>query len=231
MSIFAKIYPPRLNRPFSYAFSERMGCPKGYSGMDTPFAEYMAGIHWDLRKGTKRIDEQGRRRQLQSHGRDIPSEPPSTELYDYEMQHLSHNAPGAIPAATCWTTSVTESGSSAYSQLVDASCYNRATANFQPLDAQAIFIGYNADECRFFECPNTMGEYDCPYSTIYDVPDRYEYASRYGYEHLPVSSNPQGWTFENTGCRLYGLGLKSLTPPASEDVIERVADERVESAI
>ncbi|KAJ7504809.1 hypothetical protein B0H11DRAFT_447381 [Mycena galericulata] len=145
MPIFAKTYSPTLNRPFSYAFSERMDCPKGYSGMDTPFAEYMAGIHWDLRKGTKRIDEKGRRRQLQSHGRDIPSEPPSTELYDYEMQHLSHNAPDAILAATCWTTSVTESGSSAYSQLVDASCYNRATANFQPLDAQAIFIGYNAD--------------------------------------------------------------------------------------
>ncbi|KAJ7852364.1 hypothetical protein B0H14DRAFT_2760029, partial [Mycena olivaceomarginata] len=30
----------------------------------------------------------------------------------------------------------------------------------------------------------------------------------YGYEHLPRSSNPRGWTFENTGgCRLYALGI------------------------
>ncbi|KAJ7182208.1 hypothetical protein C8R43DRAFT_1115858 [Mycena crocata] len=82
-------------------------------------------------------------------------------------------------------------------------------------------------ECLFFECPNATGEYSgCPYGKVYDVPDRYDHAyvrsgvninnGRYGYEHLPVSSNPRGWTFENTGCRLYALGLKSLAPITRE---------------
>ncbi|KAJ7822042.1 hypothetical protein B0H13DRAFT_1920364 [Mycena leptocephala] len=38
------------------------------------------------------------------------------------------------------------------------------------------------------------------------------------YEHLPPSSNPRGWTFESTGCRLYGLGLTHLTPVTEQGV-------------
>ncbi|KAK6971455.1 hypothetical protein R3P38DRAFT_3142808 [Favolaschia claudopus] len=41
---------------------------------------------------------------------------------------------------------------------------------------------------------------------------RYDWAVRLGYSKLSPSSNPHGWTFENTGCRLYRLGLKHLTP-------------------
>ncbi|KAJ6450552.1 hypothetical protein C8R47DRAFT_1181444 [Mycena vitilis] len=93
-----------------------------------------------------------------------------------------------------------------------------------------VLMGYSADEapvwntqlyraqpytpcpkCLFSECPNATENNGCPYSTV-------QLAARgphtgYGYEHLPCSSNPKGWTFENTaGCRLYGLGLKSLVP-------------------
>ncbi|KAJ7346065.1 hypothetical protein DFH08DRAFT_1007902 [Mycena albidolilacea] len=70
-------------------------------------------------------------------------------------------------------------------------------------------------ECSYFECPNAAGgEYDgCPYATVYEVSARYDPYAGYGYEHLPRSSNPRGWTFENTGgCRLYALGLKTLAP-------------------
>ncbi|KAJ6458689.1 ankyrin repeat-containing domain protein [Mycena vulgaris] len=69
------------------------------------------------------------------------------------------------------------------------------------------------------------GECECPYATVYDVPDRYDARVRmglrseegYGYEHLPASSNPRDWTFESTGCRLYNLGLKNLAPAASDE--------------
>ncbi|KAJ7506443.1 hypothetical protein B0H11DRAFT_1903818 [Mycena galericulata] len=67
-------------------------------------------------------------------------------------------------------------------------------------------------ECLSSECPNDTGAYGCPYSTIYEIPEWYDIRQRYGYEHLPRSLNAQGWTFENTGCRLYGLGLKHLNP-------------------
>jgi hypothetical protein len=70
-------------------------------------------------------------------------------------------------------------------------------------------------ECGYFECPNAVGgEYDgCPYATVYEVSVRYDPYTGYGYEHLPRSSNPRGWTFENTGgCRLYALGIKRLAP-------------------
>ncbi|KAJ7823801.1 hypothetical protein B0H14DRAFT_3469816 [Mycena olivaceomarginata] len=71
-------------------------------------------------------------------------------------------------------------------------------------------------ECGYFECPSNAagGEYDdCPYATVYEVSARYDPYVGYGYEHLPPSSNPRGWTFENTGgCRLYALGLKTLAP-------------------
>ncbi|KAF7342207.1 hypothetical protein MVEN_01808600 [Mycena venus] len=73
----------------------------------------------------------------------------------------------------------------------------------------------HAPSASSYECPNVTGEYDCPYTIVYEVSEsaRYDPYVRYGYEHLPRSSNPRGWTFENTGgCRLYGLGLKSLAP-------------------
>ncbi|KAJ7122423.1 hypothetical protein C8R44DRAFT_876718 [Mycena epipterygia] len=100
-------------------------------------------------------------------------------------------------------------------------------------------------ECLFFECPNATGDYGCPYSTVHDVPDRYDPtycgvivapsfdglpSGRYGYEHLPMSANPRGWTFENTGCRLYNLGLKGLAPVGAEGA-EHVVRGDGESAV
>ncbi|KAJ7482036.1 hypothetical protein B0H11DRAFT_1915319 [Mycena galericulata] len=73
-------------------------------------------------------------------------------------------------------------------------------------------------ECLSSECPNDTGAYGCPYSTIYEIPEWYDIRQRYGYEHLPRSLNAQGWTFENTGCQLYGLGLKHLYPATVGEV-------------
>ncbi|KAJ7769989.1 hypothetical protein B0H16DRAFT_1715621 [Mycena metata] len=78
-------------------------------------------------------------------------------------------------------------------------------------------------DCGFFECPNSTGECECPYATVYEISGRYDYGAGYGYERLPRSSNPNGWTFENTGgCRLYGLGLKSLAPMKPTETAEKM---------
>ncbi|KAJ7152910.1 hypothetical protein C8R46DRAFT_1228470 [Mycena filopes] len=96
------------------------------------------------------------------------------------------------------------------------------TTEPQPRPLPAPYLPCTA--CGFFECPNIAGEYDsCPYATVYEVGEhtQYDASAGYGYEHLPRSANPRGWTFENTGgCRLYGLGLKSLAPPESNEVVE-----------
>ncbi|KAK6991717.1 hypothetical protein R3P38DRAFT_2913460, partial [Favolaschia claudopus] len=66
--------------------------------------------------------------------------------------------------------------------------------------------------CLLSECLNAVEGSGCPFALIYEIPVRYDWAVRLGYSKLSPSSNPHGWTFENTGCRLYRLGLKHLTP-------------------
>ncbi|KAJ6626636.1 hypothetical protein B0H10DRAFT_1941650 [Mycena sp. CBHHK59/15] len=92
-------------------------------------------------------------------------------------------------------------------------------------------------ECLLIDCPDARSGYDCPaflgYQRAYSFGFQHRggpvgfgapsgrfnpwsdeaLAGKYGYEHLEHSSNPRGWTFENTdGCRLYGLGLVHLAP-------------------
>ncbi|KAJ7739241.1 hypothetical protein DFH07DRAFT_778778 [Mycena maculata] len=231
-------------------FAEKMNAPVAYDAQS--FVDRMAGMHGDLRKGTKKLapEELMGRRNRGASTYNISPEPESTALYEDLKEYRFPQTPyGVSPPqdivdigptlerVASWTATVAGCENSENIEISDhQETLVAANQEFDGGYMEPVLMGYTADgtpiwntqvyaatyllacpDCGFFECPNTTGDYDCPYSTVYDVPDRYDYAGRYGYEGLPVSSNPHGWTFENTGCRLYSLGLRSLTPPAGTE--------------
>ncbi|KAJ6531409.1 hypothetical protein DFH09DRAFT_1093263 [Mycena vulgaris] len=211
------------------------------TAQEAHFAAHMAAMNWHLRRGTKIVP-------ISQEEWRAPSQDTASASASSVYQALSA-APMLDPRGmrdggqthqrvASWTADVAgvESGDVESHRLEEYMYAHPVQDSFAPQPHS--MLGLNAPypqvyptqpyrpcpECLFFECPNTTGECECPYATVYDVPDRYDARVRmglrsegYGYEHLPASSNPRGWTFESTGCRLYSLGLKNLAPAASDE--------------
>ncbi|KAJ7093395.1 hypothetical protein B0H15DRAFT_157557 [Mycena belliarum] len=186
-------------------------------------AQAMAELHWDLRKGTKVLTPE-----WTASPRRTASPGSSNRSLTSGFQAHDTPRPSRPEQGGQWTSSVpvASAGDRSSQQLHSnkrASSEQPAPLawdgnNTQVLDPKKT-LGPICTECRFFKCPNATGSYDeCPFKKVYEVPDRYDPTIRAsgssggdGVEPFPRRTI-DGSNIENSQCRLYTLGLKSLTP-------------------
>ncbi|KAJ7446600.1 hypothetical protein FB451DRAFT_1188692 [Mycena latifolia] len=205
-------YALSLQAHFAEAFAEAQ---VAQSMVEAQFAQTMAELHWELRKGTKIStpeDGTGPSRDATSPGSSYRALSDPAKPYGGKPH----------PRAASWMTAVTVAAETCPAHEPVLMGQNTARTSYTQLYRDEPYRP--CAECQFFECPNAGGAYGCPYATVYEVPDRYDESARRsggtpdasGYETLAPSANPRDWTFENTGCRLYALGLNSLLPASTE---------------